>query len=528
MRKPLISNNQKLTLKILLKQLNYPYLEKYYQILEEHPNFPSFLSLHFLLKKLNIDNIALRSDYDELQHKLPKPLVVHAITNVELFLVLAKVDEHQVYVINDKNKYEIIPKDSFLKMWTKNVLIVDTENINYKIPSLKEHFLSKLEIIRKPFLLLSFIFILICLVFNNGLERNILNYIYLCLYSIGICLATLLLTEQFDKNKILLKKYCTPSSQKNIDCESVLDSKGAYFLGIFSWSDLGFIFFIIHFLIILLFPVEFANSIAIIISFPASIYVFYSLYYQKFVIKNWCKLCLWVQATLVALFIISLIAFDSNVFHKIFYSKYLWSYSLLILFIIISYVIIKPLIFSKLKYPILKKEHKNLIHDPSIINLIQNKYPSIPSDNIYKIELGNINACNSLTVVFSPICSPCIKELNKIFSFITDEKNLKIYLVFLIADDDNSTATIALNLLKEYIKDKQSFINVMKTYIDNFPNSKNQYVNEQIADEAINEILLSHLNWCKKNKIYNTPTLIMNDRYLSPIYTLDDVDYMFI
>ncbi len=127
-KKPLISDNIKTVLKILLKRLGISHSNFWYEKMKEHPDFPSFLSFHHILKQIGIDNVALKVTFDDLSLKLPKPTIVHVATNTDLFLLVDEIDDSNVYVVNASNKREAIDKSLFLKMWKGKVLIVDKDS----------------------------------------------------------------------------------------------------------------------------------------------------------------------------------------------------------------------------------------------------------------------------------------------------------------------------------------------------------------------------------------------------------------
>lgn len=121
-KRKLIQDNQREILKIFLKRIKYPYTDSLYSQLEMHPDYPSFMSFHYILKKIGIDSIAVSTNYEQLQDNLPKPLLVHITSNTDFFLLVEKADDKYVYVLNSRLKLEPIKKDIFLKMWKGNAM----------------------------------------------------------------------------------------------------------------------------------------------------------------------------------------------------------------------------------------------------------------------------------------------------------------------------------------------------------------------------------------------------------------------
>lgn len=102
-----------------------------------------------------------------------------------------------------------------------------------------------------------------------------------------------------DKNNPLLQKVCTGIAKG--DCNAVLTGKQAKLFSWLSWSEVGFFYFTGCLLVLLFSANTLNNSIALIawlniLSLP---YTIFSIYYQWRVAKQWCVLCLVVQALLV-------------------------------------------------------------------------------------------------------------------------------------------------------------------------------------------------------------------------------------
>lgn len=89
-------------------------------------------------------------------------------------------------------------------------------------------------------------------------------------------------------------------------CDSIAKSDAATFLGIFHWSEVGFTYFSVSLLTLLIFP-HLWGWLAVI-NACALPYTVWSISYQKFVAKTWCTMCVGVQLTLWAQFFVGLCA----------------------------------------------------------------------------------------------------------------------------------------------------------------------------------------------------------------------------
>ncbi|MBD5369827.1 MAG: hypothetical protein HDR80_01600 [Bacteroides sp.] len=83
-------------------------------------------------------------------------------------------------------------------------------------------------------------------------------------------------------------------------CDDILNTDASKFFGIFGWSEVGFAYFSVSLLCLLVFP-QYIGYLALCnaVCLPFS---FWSVWYQKFRAGTWCTLCLCVQASLWLLF----------------------------------------------------------------------------------------------------------------------------------------------------------------------------------------------------------------------------------
>ncbi len=111
----IIKDNVRSILKIITNHYGVKYSAALYQILKEHPDFPSFLSFQYILHRMGKDSFAIHTSYEELTN-MPAPFIVHGVTNVDLFLFITKATAESVQIIDEKGKEESIKKEDFEKM----------------------------------------------------------------------------------------------------------------------------------------------------------------------------------------------------------------------------------------------------------------------------------------------------------------------------------------------------------------------------------------------------------------------------
>ena len=120
----IIKDNARSILKIITNHYGVKYSAALYQILKEHPDFPSFLSFQYMLRRMGKDSFAIHTSYEELT-KMPAPFIIHGTTNVDLFLFVTKATAKSVQIIDEKGRTESIKKEYLVRMWDGNILIID-------------------------------------------------------------------------------------------------------------------------------------------------------------------------------------------------------------------------------------------------------------------------------------------------------------------------------------------------------------------------------------------------------------------
>jgi uncharacterized membrane protein len=250
MRK-LLKDNAPEVLKILLKELKIQYTDVTVNILKQNPYFPDLISVSHTLSKLSIENVAIKTDYNQLI-KISTPCIVHLHDNGGMYLVVKSVHENSITFIVEGNKEETQPKEEFIKSWSGYTLVINTENYsNIEKGYFINYFKQSVQKLRFPIVIIAVVFFLFHF-FNQSVE-NYLTLFFKTLSLVGFVTSILLLIQLVDKNNLFIKKVCNAKKNKKVNCSSILNSKSAKFLGLISWSEVGFIYFFSQIVIFLIF-----------------------------------------------------------------------------------------------------------------------------------------------------------------------------------------------------------------------------------------------------------------------------------
>lgn len=526
----IIKDNAKSILKIITKHYRCKYSAALYQLLKNHPDFPSFLSFQYILHRMGKDSFAIHASYDELTN-ISTPFIAHVTTNVDLFLFITKITSESVQAIDEKGNEENITKEDFEGIWDGNILVIDNQSGHINIP-LKSKFDAFVNTTKYSFLIWC-----IAILFFNLLilkaEENILFYLYLIGVLGGLTASILLFVDQIDKYNVHIKKLCSATGSKSqIDCSSILDFKDSYFIGLVSWSDIGFVYFFSLLIMLLILPFSTSQTIINFFSVFSVGYVCYSLIYQKFVAKKWCTLCLSVQIVFIFLFILSICTLKIANMDALLHTKYLIEATIIFIVIIAVYLVVKPLIANQKEFIILKKKFNELIYDENITQyLFQQEIQLTDIDEVNKVSTGNFDAKTSLTLIFSPICVSCIKELQILIPIIRRKTDIKLNLIFLLDKKKHpESLIIASHLLFDYQKAPEEFIMLLQKYVDDYPISKNKMLkNTKFLQEVpkYEPFINEQEKWCIAHKFYSTPILFINGYKLPNYYNIQDIDYLY-
>jgi len=263
----------------------------------------------------------------------------------------------------------------------------------------------------------------------------LLPFVFLLLFLAGSIIGVLLLWYELDQYNPVLQQIC--SAGKKVNCSAILQSKAAKIGGI-SWSTIGFSYFMGGLLLLLLWGITnplmlFTLAWLNVFAIP---YVFYSVYYQLRIAKQWCVLCLFVQGLLVLQLIVATVAR----WHT------LWPLNLITAPLLIQLVIIFsiPYMVVNILFPaLLKAKERNRInnelqklkHNLQIFDALiaKQKIITTPTESL-GITIGNPNAKHHLAKVCSPYCSPCSKAHLLIDELLENNPDirLQIYSMLLI------------------------------------------------------------------------------------------------
>ena len=394
------------------------------EILQNHPDYPSLLSINDSLQQWHIDTAAFMAEPEKL-HELPAPFI--AVLNNKDFVTVIQNGETITYKNGTNKKAISKTKEDFIKEWKGIVLLAEKNEQSGDVNYAKEKQKEFLQATKPPLVLLLLTGIGLFAMYKSNWHIGF--SLSLLIKLAGTAVASLLLWYEIDKTNPLLKQIC--SATKTTNCSAILESKQSKLFGLLSWSEIGFIYFASGFLF-LLFATAVKNiqpSLSLIawLNVLALPYTVFSVYYQWQVAKQWCVLCLAVQILLLSEFAVSIATKQLHTLNTAYFIYFL----LAALVPAIAWFLLKPVLLQAQQQKRTKRQLARLKYDARIFNALLPKQKQIAANaNGLGITIGNPNATHTIIKVCNPYCNPCAKAHPKIDALLESNPNIKVQIIF--------------------------------------------------------------------------------------------------
>lgn len=232
--------------------------------LQNHPDYPSLLSLSDALAKWNVANVAVRVDKGNKVDKvdkvdkddiecLPVPFIAYNKTGGGSFFVVESCTKDHIRYVNENTGTVTVVKEKFLQEWSGIALLAEANEQSGEKDYIQKRKAEIIRYARLP-LILAILFSLAVFAIAgiaNVYELNfVIGYALLLLLKfIGIIVSIFLLWYEVDKTNPSLQRICSGGAKVN--CNAILSSKQAKIFKGLSWSEVGFFYFTGGFLLLL-------------------------------------------------------------------------------------------------------------------------------------------------------------------------------------------------------------------------------------------------------------------------------------
>ena len=278
-----------------LTVLKVPHTTQYTRQRFDNMAFKTLFGVSNLLKDYGVNTTGYKiSDPKDLS-SIKTPFI--AQTKGGLVIVTSLSSNNISYLTQGIS--ESIPIDEFLKVWTGVVLCPEV------LPHAKEPGYNsnlRMVIINKSKNILLYILcglLLAYLLVINELWKFWSVWVLVAVDFGGLVLTYMLIQKSLNIKNHMADKVCGVLQEGG--CDEILKTSASSFFGIFNWSEVGFTYFGISLIVMLVSPVT-IHWLALI-NICCLPFTIWSIWYQKFRAKHWCTLCVCVQLSLWIQFI---------------------------------------------------------------------------------------------------------------------------------------------------------------------------------------------------------------------------------
>lgn len=487
---------------------------------EEEPFANSIFGLSAMLRRYNVPNECLKFDNKEdILEYSGFPIVV--IYKGE-FGVVSFNGKDSLSIRGSNGHFVTLKTDEFLDNWD-GVALIPSPDEESKEPDYSVHRRDRrISLFKHRGLIVIAAFMVLLAIAANSMAGQWMWWCVLLidLAATGVCF--MLLQKDLNIHNRFADKICGLAKESH--CEDVTKSDGGTLLGLFKLSEVGFTYFAVNSIFLLLYPASIpVMALTAVLVLPFS---FWSVWYQKFKVKSWCVLCLcslaamWLQALMFLL--------DGQYSHlTVEVLPALWliaAYGLTILLVDRAMTFVRERM--RMKYT--KKRYDLLKYDTKVINAILDDKSVIDvSDSACSsIVFGNPDADSQITVFSNPYCSPCAEMHEHIKDL--PGSTVGVRYVFTYFSDDKSD-------INRYIIAAYRQLGAVRTWqlltqwYDGGKKSGKEFFAGMGLDPDAPEVIAEfkkHSKWRQDDRLVGTPTIIVNSRILDRPYTIDDYPYL--
>ncbi|MCW3467002.1 vitamin K epoxide reductase family protein [Chitinophaga nivalis] len=510
------------------------------ETLQRHVEYPSLLAIKDTLFEYGIESGAIEKgvhSYDAFETPFICSIQQEGWPIACFTLVTSTTAEHIEYLDPITEKPISIPVADFEQIDKHIILLLDTtaprDEAHFVENSKKQrnHMLTK----RVPvFLVLAAILLAGGYILSQPVGMQTWYGLgYLLSAFLGLVVSSLLIWNEIDAHNPFIKEVCGGKSKK-LSCNAVLSSSKASLMGI-SWSVWGFTFFATFFTTQVLFPANTSFMLMwSVLSLLVAPYILFSIYYQWKVVRQWCPLCLAVQAVLAVNALMAVGCLPGTPAFITAIAPYTMA---AILFTGLFFLLLTNMAIPQLKDArdgkSYEKRWKKLRYNPEIFQALLDKSDrvTIPVDHL-GIVVGNPQATHEIIKVCNPYCGPCSKVHPELEHIIKTNPDVRIRIIFTATGEDTDKRTPPVAHLLA-IQQKYGHEKVQLALDDWYLAPHKDYeafaqkypMNGELQEQQ--EKIFAMRDWCNDMKIRATPTIYINGRELPDSYRVNELRNFF-
>jgi uncharacterized membrane protein len=488
---------------------------------ESHKAYPSLLSITDTLKELGLTVTPAKLTMDELVY-IPAPALAYVNNRQEELVIITDIRPDTVVCYTAKGKRIHYDHDTFRSIWTGITIVVED---NRQKLARAWHIAG--QFLQKNILYILFVVLVTGLIFVFAKASISPTYLTVFLLHLaGILITVPLVKHGLQPDQSIVSRVCSGSKTARLNCNAVLDSKAANFLGFVNWSDAGFIYFAGATLTMLTQPYDPVLPFLAWLGVLPLPYTFFSVFYQAFVIRHWCLFCLLVQVLLWTQFFILTPSAESIPSTATIVQSLLPFVILLIAFIAVKPYLKKAAAYKSMITPFRQfKSSREMFY-----STLQKQQKLILQPENLTLQLGNKQAPNTLVFFTNPLCSLCADTFGELLKLCkVTNSAIKVIVVFNV-DPKKSTKSfvIASQLLHLYhTLPPEACVDALADWAANKSKTTSEkwMARHNLIQHHVryDNVLNSHMDYCLLNDIKAIPSIFFNDHLLPAFYHVQDV-----
>lgn len=236
--------------------------------------FQSLFGLKKLLQSYGVESEGLRFDDKTKIDMLPVPFLARITGG---YVIVTRIGSGSVEYISEGERLSM-PRNEFEEAWC-GVALVAHPGESACEPDFREHRITEIAQKAKKYVMWGGIALLaVYLIVVNGLWKMPWSWGVLAVDIVGLILTYMLLQKTLKIKNRAADRVCGVLQEGG--CDHVLELKASKFFGLFSWSEVGFTYFSVSMLGLLLNPGLLPDLAAInVCCLPFTVW---SIWYQKF------------------------------------------------------------------------------------------------------------------------------------------------------------------------------------------------------------------------------------------------------
>lgn len=275
-----------------LEALEVPHTRRYADNDFASMPFSSLFGFSRKLKAYGVESVAAQWDDKSVLPSIPVPFLAQLRSG---FVIVRGFGEDGSVDFRSATRPDVtLPASEFERQWTGVALLAYPDSHSAE-PSLARHrFMDFVMEAKRWLLVICLAIVAVAGIVSSGLWRSPATIALLIVDFAGLAVTWLLILKTLKVKSRSADRICGVLQEHG--CDHVLEQKASTFFGIVSWSEVGFSYFAVSLVALLLFPG--AIGWLALINVCCLPFTFWSIWYQKFKIRTWCTLCVTTQALL--------------------------------------------------------------------------------------------------------------------------------------------------------------------------------------------------------------------------------------